>query len=196
MSEYLFWVDKDSTGQQDDFQLGDAPLAGKHCSWLPITWQTFLPDAEITLPDLGEQSQQLEEGAELDSSLLVQSDDNTLAHDHQDFAFVAAHPHSTQRYAANVRERKRMLSINSAFDALRGRVPTFPYEKRLSKVDTLRLATAYIALLSDILATGSDPKSYVQKCLKNGYKGHQDAPWNTSGAFLQLHTTAVLSIID
>ena len=38
-------------------------------------------------------------------------------------------------------------SINSAFEELRLHVPTFPYEKRLSKIDTLRLAIAYIALL-------------------------------------------------
>jgi hypothetical protein len=38
-------------------------------------------------------------------------------------------------------------SINSAFDELRVHVPTFPYEKRLSKIDTLRLAIAYIALV-------------------------------------------------
>uniref|UniRef100_A0A8C3R1H9 BHLH domain-containing protein n=1 Tax=Cyanoderma ruficeps TaxID=181631 RepID=A0A8C3R1H9_9PASS len=64
-----------------------------------------------------------------------------------------------QRRAANLRERRRMLSINSAFEALRGRVPTFPYEKRLSKIDTLRLAIAYIALLGDILLSdGKLPK--------------------------------------
>ena len=44
-----------------------------------------------------------------------------------------------QRHAANLRERKRMLSINDAFEGLRHHIPTLPYEKRLSKVDTLRL---------------------------------------------------------
>lgn len=42
-------------------------------------------------------------------------------------------------------------SINSAFDELRVHVPTFPYEKRLSKIDTLRLAIAYIALLREVI---------------------------------------------
>jgi transcription factor 1a len=44
-----------------------------------------------------------------------------------------------QRHAANLRERKRMQSINDAFEGLRHHIPTLPYEKRLSKVDTLRL---------------------------------------------------------
>uniref|UniRef100_A0A3B4DV01 BHLH domain-containing protein n=1 Tax=Pygocentrus nattereri TaxID=42514 RepID=A0A3B4DV01_PYGNA len=64
---------------------------------------------------------------------------------------LEAGPYKVQRHAANIRERKRMLSINSAFEQLRCHVPTFPYEKRLSKIDTLRLAIAYIALLREIL---------------------------------------------
>ena len=43
------------------------------------------------------------------------------------------------RHAANMRERRRMQSINDAFDSLRQHIPTLPYEKRLSKVDTLKL---------------------------------------------------------
>ncbi|XP_061234962.1 helix-loop-helix protein 13-like [Neopsephotus bourkii] len=88
--------------------------------------------------------------------------------------------HLRQRHAANVRERKRMININSAFDQLRSHVPTFPYEKRLSKIDTLRLAIAYIALLGEILLSGCDPKSYVEQCLKNGLQSQQQATWNTS----------------
>ncbi|KAM6333088.1 helix-loop-helix protein 13-like [Podargus strigoides] len=84
------------------------------------------------------------------------------------------------RHAANIRERRRMLNINSAFDELRCHVPTFPYEKRLSKIDTLRLAIAYIALLGEILLSGCDPKSYVEQCLKNGLQSQHQATWNTS----------------
>ncbi|KAL8173036.1 UNVERIFIED_CONTAM: hypothetical protein K2H54_038293 [Gekko kuhli] len=165
--------------QEESFLLGSSPPAETYSSWLPITWHSLVPDAEIVLPDLRGPIQQLEGSAELDSSSLVLSDDSTqLCDPHR---FVAAQPYNMQRYAANVRERKRMLSINSAFDVLRSHVPTFPYEKHLSKIDTLRLAIAYIAFLSEILATGSDPKSYVQKCMENGYKGHQNARWNTSG---------------
>ena len=47
--------------------------------------------------------------------------------------------HVAQRHAANMRERRRMQSINDAFEGLRHHIPTLPYEKRLSKVDTLRL---------------------------------------------------------
>jgi hypothetical protein len=87
-----------------------------------------------------------------------------------------------ERHAANVRERKRMLSINSAFEELRYHVPTFPYEKRLSKIDTLRLAIAYIALLRDILMSGRDPVQYIETSMKNGTK--ETAEWNTSGELL------------
>lgn len=50
-----------------------------------------------------------------------------------------------------MRERRRMQSINDAFEGLRAHIPTLPYEKRLSKVDTLKLAIGYINFLSELL---------------------------------------------
>ncbi|KAK1172937.1 fer3-like protein [Acipenser oxyrinchus oxyrinchus] len=58
---------------------------------------------------------------------------------------------SNQRHAANIRERKRMFSLNEAFDDLRKKVPTFAYEKRLSRIETLRLAVVYISFMSELL---------------------------------------------
>ncbi|XP_026087287.1 pancreas transcription factor 1 subunit alpha-like [Carassius auratus] len=58
---------------------------------------------------------------------------------------------TVQRQAANIRERKRMFSLNEAFDRLRRKVPTFAYEKRLSRIETLRLAIVYIAFMTDII---------------------------------------------
>ncbi|XP_053696216.1 uncharacterized protein LOC128743629 [Sabethes cyaneus] len=94
-------------------------------------------------------------------------------------------PYKIQRQQTSVRERKRVLrsapngSINSAFDELRVHVPTFPYEKRLSKIDTLRLAIAYIALLREVLEADYDPLTYVEKCLRGEIKADH-AHWNTS----------------
>lgn len=59
-------------------------------------------------------------------------------------------------------------------------MPTFPYEKRLSKIDTLRLAIAYIALLREVLEVDYDPLTYVEKCLRGEIKVDK-ANWNTSG---------------
>lgn len=89
--------------------------------------------------------------------------------------------HKVQRFAANVRERRRMLSINSAFEHLRQHVPTFPYEKRLSKIDTLRLAIAYISLLQELLNTDLDPISYIELCLTGELSSNNSDDWNTSG---------------
>lgn len=173
--DYPWWPNVDPAvvlpSPSDHFvQLDCSPPTREGSSWPPS--QPY--GTEIPLPDLGEQMLQIEIGAELDSSSLV----NPLPNHHRG---LPAHRCKVQRHDANIRERKRMLSINSAFDQLRRHVPTFPYEKRLSKIDTLRLAIAYIALLSDILTSGSDPKSYVQKCMKNGHQSHQNAIWNTSG---------------
>ncbi|KAG9278956.1 fer3-like protein [Astyanax mexicanus] len=58
---------------------------------------------------------------------------------------------TVQRQAANIRERKRMFSLNEAFDELRKKVPTFAYEKRLSRIETLRLAIVYISFMTELL---------------------------------------------
>lgn len=58
-----------------------------------------------------------------------------------------------------MRERRRMQNINDAFEGLRAHIPTLPYEKRLSKVDTLKLAIGYIKFLNELVRAdkGNDP---------------------------------------
>ncbi|XP_059148738.1 neurogenic differentiation factor 6-A-like [Physella acuta] len=67
-------------------------------------------------------------------------------------------PTTAQRRAANIRERRRMYNLNEAFDSLRQRIPTFAYEKRLSRIETLRLAISYISFMASIL-NGEDPSA-------------------------------------
>uniref|UniRef100_A0A8C4NCX4 Twist-related protein 1 n=1 Tax=Eptatretus burgeri TaxID=7764 RepID=A0A8C4NCX4_EPTBU len=55
-----------------------------------------------------------------------------------------------QRILANVRERQRTQSLNEAFGALRQIIPTLPSDK-LSKIQTLKLATRYIDFLYQVL---------------------------------------------
>ena len=43
-----------------------------------------------------------------------------------------------QRLEANGRERRRMDALNTAFELLRGKIPAFPYEKRLSRIQVFR----------------------------------------------------------
>lgn len=50
-----------------------------------------------------------------------------------------------------MRERRRMQNINEAFEGLRAHIPTLPYEKKLSKVDILKLAISYIAFLGEMV---------------------------------------------
>jgi len=82
-----------------------------------------------------------------------------------------------------VRETKRVgncSSINSAFEELRRHVPTFPYEKRLSKIDTLRLAIAYISLLREILQSELEPVDYIERSLRGELRTPGSIHWNTS----------------
>lgn len=56
-----------------------------------------------------------------------------------------------RRAAANTRERTRMHTVNSAFEMLRKLVPAYPTNRKLSKIETLRLACSYIEDLSALL---------------------------------------------
>ena len=56
-----------------------------------------------------------------------------------------------RRLAANARERRRMNSLNDAFDKLRDVVPSLGSDRRLSKYETLQMAQAYIGDLMKLL---------------------------------------------
>ncbi|XP_063734085.1 basic helix-loop-helix transcription factor scleraxis [Eleginops maclovinus] len=63
---------------------------------------------------------------------------------------------SKQRQAANARERDRTHSVNTAFTSLRTLIPTEPADRKLSKIETLRLASSYISHLTNVLLLGED----------------------------------------
>ncbi|XP_034250118.1 uncharacterized protein LOC117650664 [Thrips palmi] len=62
-----------------------------------------------------------------------------------------------QRNAANARERARMRVLSRAFCRLKTTLPWVPADTKLSKLDTLRLATSYIAHLRDVLLLPEAP---------------------------------------
>ena len=77
-------------------------------------------------------------------------------------------------------------SMDSVYNTLRRQVPTFPYEKRLSKIDTLNLSIAYINLLKDILGSSMEPVKYIQQSLEEDKK-QDKLEWKTSDLTARLH---------
>lgn len=69
------------------------------------------------------------------------------------------------RSSANARERDRTHSVNSAFLTLRTLIPTEPADRKLSKIETLRLATSYISHLHTVLMVGLE--SGDQPCIRH-----------------------------
>jgi len=74
------------------------------------------------------------------------------------------------RTAANLRERTRMRVLSKAFVRLKTTLPWVPADTKLSKLDTLRLASSYIGHLSKVLQddevkdTAFHPVSLVRRC--------------------------------
>ncbi|MBN3324231.1 TCF21 factor, partial [Atractosteus spatula] len=74
---------------------------------------------------------------------------------------VAHEGKQVQRNAANARERARMRVLSKAFSRLKTTLPWVPPDTKLSKLDTLRLASSYIAHLRQILANDKYDNGYI-----------------------------------
>ncbi|XP_049875719.1 protein twist [Pectinophora gossypiella] len=94
-----------------------------------------------------------------------------------------------QRVMANVRERQRTQSLNEAFASLRQIIPSLPSDK-LSKIQTLQLATQYIEFLYQILSNnesapssdgGSDAGSEHGKYLAQDKLSYAFSVWRMEG---------------
>lgn len=96
----------------------------------------------------------------------------------------------TQRVMANVRERQRTQSLNDAFAQLRQIIPTLPSDK-LSKIQTLKLASRYIDFLYQVLRSddqadakamqGSSCSYVANECLSYAF-----SVWRMEGAWTSM----------
>ena len=63
------------------------------------------------------------------------------------------------------RERLRVEAFNSAFCTLRQLLPTLPPDKKLSKIEILRLAICYITYLNNVLdPDAKEDEDYLDCC--------------------------------
>lgn len=72
------------------------------------------------------------------------------------------------RAIANARERDRTESVNYAFTMLRSLLPTDPPNRKLSKIEVLRLATSYIQHLDNVRSAIFQGNTTSDICAKSG----------------------------
>ena len=75
---------------------------------------------------------------------------------------------SKQRKSANTRERNRVRVVNDAFEKLRHLIPLFPTERRPSKIKTIRLASMYISLLTEMRENLNECAKTIDKACDHG----------------------------
>ncbi|XP_038579331.1 twist-related protein 2-like [Micropterus salmoides] len=91
-------------------------------------------------------------------------------------------PHG-QRVIANIRERQRTQSLNEAFASLRKIIPTLPSDK-LSKIQTLKLASRYIDFLYQVLQSDElDTKMAGCNYLAHERLSYAFSVWRMEGAW-------------
>ena len=98
------------------------------------------------------------------------------------------------RSAANARERSRMRVLSKAFSRLKTTLPWVPADTKLSKLDTLRLASCYIAHLREILADDNATGTSSVKT-KSGSSSKSSGGSKTGGANAPIHPLSLVSIV-
>ncbi|XP_075900285.1 uncharacterized protein LOC142900114 [Nelusetta ayraudi] len=95
----------------------------------------------------------------------------------------------TQRVMANIRERQRTQSLNEAFTSLRQIIPTLPSDK-LSKIQTLKLASRYIDFLCQVLQSDElDARSASCSYVAHERLSYAFSVWRMGGAWSLSTTT-------
>ncbi|KAI8777781.1 twist-related protein, partial [Biomphalaria glabrata] len=92
-----------------------------------------------------------------------------------------------QRVMANVRERQRTQSLNEAFSQLRKIIPTLPSDK-LSKIQTLKLASRYIDFLYQVLRSDEADTKLNSSCsyVASERLSYAFSVWRMEGAWSTL----------
>ncbi|XP_060916238.1 twist-related protein 1a [Labrus mixtus] len=95
----------------------------------------------------------------------------------------------TQRVMANIRERQRTQSLNEAFTSLRKIIPTLPSDK-LSKIQTLKLASRYIDFLCQVLQSDElDARGTSCSYVAHERLSYAFSVWRMGGAWSLSTTT-------
>ena len=72
-----------------------------------------------------------------------------------------------RRLVANARERSRVHALSNAFEALRGTIPSYSHDQKLSKLTILRVAINYIDALTQLLAPKTpDSERRFNQCVE------------------------------
>ncbi|XP_062335355.1 musculin [Osmerus eperlanus] len=139
-----------SVSENDDIETShlrkDAPLGSNKRSSVHYTSAEFSDDEYGTDDGFDRKRKRMRSGSE-GKQLISKS--------HQKEA------QQTQRNAANARERARMRVLSKAFSRLKTSLPWVPADTKLSKLDTLRLASSYISHLRHILQDDRFENSFV-----------------------------------
>ncbi|KFZ55555.1 Basic helix-loop-helix transcription factor scleraxis, partial [Antrostomus carolinensis] len=100
-------------------------------------------------PEINMLSEDEENGSESSGS-----DEKPYHLDADGYGIKATKRRNVGKKPNRINREPRQHSVNPAFTALRTLIPTEPADRKLSKIETLRLASSYISHLGNVLLVG------------------------------------------
>ena len=104
-----------------------------------------------------------------------------------------ARERNLRRLESNERERMRMHSLNNAFTELRDVVPHVKIGRKLSKIETLKLAKNYIKALTNVIFEMRGEKAVFDISENAGGTAMQDDDDEDDGSTVSFATTSIAS---
>ena len=127
-----------------------------------------------------EDSKQYEESEEIKDKKLTSKWQRKRAYE----MTLPLHIRQKRRTAANARERKRMNSLNTAFEKLRGILPQQHRDRPLSKMEALQMAQSYIEELTRTLEeTTPNAQNEYDNSDFSYFGHHQDFTYGQQGYY-------------
>ena len=127
-----------------------------------------------------EDSKQYEESEEIKDKKLTSKWQRKRAYE----MTLPLHIRQKRRTAANARERKRMNSLNTAFEKLRGILPQQHRDRPLSKMEALQMAQSYIEELTRTLEdTAPNAQNEYDNSDFSYFGHHQDFTYGQQGYY-------------
>ena len=153
---------RQSTSSSTSSQLSPSSSFTGTCARTNPSLSTALPDKEVNIPP----PEYMNYSKEKSFQQQQQASNKRQLNTNERYSKLS-NSQLQRRLVANARERSRVHALSNAFEALRGTIPSYSTDQKLSKLTILRVAINYIDALTQLLAPKtSDSERRFNECVE------------------------------